>query len=92
MRETAWAAELAHCQKILGKGEADAAVDAKSADWKVATAAWMKKTRLCRNGWLAGKLRMGPESSVARYVSEFLNGRRPSVRAIFERLEKGGRR
>jgi hypothetical protein len=89
MREDAWTAELGSCLRILGKRDADAAEEAKSADWKVATAAWMKKSRLCRNGWLAARLRMGPESSVARYVSEFLSGKRTSAQADYERLVKG---
>lgn len=87
MRDSVWTAEFEHCLEILGKGEADVRADSKSADWKIATAAWIKESRLCRNGWLAERLRMGPASSVGRYVSEFQRGGRPAAKACYEQLK-----
>lgn len=76
MRELAWESRLEKCLKALGKTEDSLEEHAKSAAWKVAIASHMKKNLLCRNGWLAEKLNMGTESSVARYCSEFLRGER----------------
>ncbi|NJL73226.1 MAG: hypothetical protein HC888_17645 [Candidatus Competibacteraceae bacterium] len=44
--------------------------DAKSADWKVANAAWMNSNGLCTNRWLAQNLNMGAEFSISRDTSE----------------------
>ena len=86
MREVAWSLRLKTCLKILGKRPSEIEAELKSAEWKVAIAAYMKTKQLCRNGWLAERLRMGGESSVARYVSEFLRGKRTSVQPYFDKL------
>ena len=53
---------------------------------KVAIAAFMNTKQLCRNGCLSGKLGMGTESAVARYVSEFLRGERELARKPYDIL------
>ena len=77
---------MERCREILGRSKEQIVNDLKSADWKVETPAYMKKKLLCRNGWLAERLKMGGESSVARYVSEFLRGKRTSVQPYFDKL------
>lgn len=74
------------CFRALDKGGKSVESDPKSSDWKIAVAAVMKKTRLCRNGWLADELVMGTESSVARYVSEFFRGKRTAAQEAFDVL------
>ena len=86
MREAAWEFKLDKCLDALGKGVSDIEEGMKSAGWKVAVAAYMKKRLLCRNGWLADRLMMGTESSVARYVSEFLRSQRPSAQSDYDIL------
>ena len=86
MRDAAWSLRLDACLKVLGKGKSEIKADLKSAEWKVAIAAYMKTKKLCRNGWLAERLQMGSESSVARYVSEFLRGKRALAQPFFDRL------
>ncbi|MCZ6672504.1 MAG: transposase [Verrucomicrobia bacterium] len=86
MRETAWAYRLERCCGVLSKSAEHIVNELKSADWKVATAAYMKKKLLCRNGWLAERLSMGTESAVARYTSEFFRGEREQVAPIYDKL------
>ena len=86
MRDTAWSYRLEGCCDALGKSADHIVNDLKSADWKVATAAYMKKRLLCRNGWLAERLSMGTESAVARYTSEFFRGERPQVKPFHDKL------
>ena len=86
MRETAWGYRVERCCDVLGKSAEHIVNDLKSADWKVATAAYMKKKLLCRNGWLAERLSMGTESAVARYTSEFFRGERQQVAPFYEKL------
>lgn len=83
MRAAAWAKQLERCFVVLAKSRKSAESDPKSSTWKIAVAAFMKKTRLCRIGWLAEELVMGTESSVARYVSEFFRGRRTAAQEAF---------
>ena len=71
---------------IMGAGAFIMAELTQTPYLKIAVAAFMKKTRLCRNGWLADELVMGTESSVARYVSEFFRGKRIAARAAFDVL------
>jgi len=86
MREMAWAVRLDCCFKALGKHQGQVNQELKSADWKVAIAAFMKKHYLCRNAWLAQHLAMGTESAVARYTSEFFRGKRQQVSQVYGRL------
>ena len=41
-RGDVWREELASCLRVLGRREAEAALDAKGSDWKTATAVWLK--------------------------------------------------
>lgn len=85
-RELAWGKTLGRCLGFLGKNRVELDAGLKSADWKVAVAGYLKKKRLCRNGWLAERLAMGSESGVSRYVSQMLQGKRPEALKSYERL------
>ncbi len=79
VRQERWAAVLEKGMKRLRKTARDVQNDPKSADWKVALAADLKKRMLCTNRWLGERLNMGPPPAVCRYVSEALRGSRPAA-------------
>ena len=53
--------------------------NAKSADWKVAVAAEMKRRTTATNQWLAEKLDMGTQFAVSRLTGECLAEKRASA-------------
>jgi len=61
--------------------------EAKSADWKVAAAAWLKGRSLRGNGWLSSRLNMGTDSGVSRYVRELKEGKRSEAAKLLMELE-----
>ena len=73
-RELFWEQQL---QKVLSWISPTKQRDsAKSADWRVATAAIMKKHTTASNPWLAKRLEMGSPFTVSRLVSECWQGTR----------------
>lgn len=86
MREIAWNEMLGKCLEALGRSPSPLPDDRKSADWKIATAGYLKTRMLCRNAWLAERLEMGTEYGVSRYVSEMLKGERKKAREQYDRL------
>ena len=86
MREMAWSEMLTKCLKVQGRNSGPVPGERKSADWKIATACFLKTRMLCRNGWLAEKLEMGTEYAVSRYVAETLRGERKAAGKEFDRL------
>lgn len=68
IREAQWEENLARCLRQLGKTEADARRDRKSAGWKAAVALRMKEITQARNGWLAERLHMGRAEAVSVYA------------------------
>lgn len=63
--------------KRLRKTDAGVQRDPKSAGWKVALAAHLKKRLMCTNRRLGERLNLGPPGAVCRYVSEAVRGGRP---------------
>lgn len=86
IRELIWESELDSILKTLGKTSTEIEDDAKSAAWKVAAAAQLKKSHLCENPWIAKRLNMGAYSTVSRLVSEMISGKRINAAAIYEKL------
>ncbi len=73
-RELFWEQEL---QKVLSQmSPSKRRVSAKSADWRVAAAATMKKRTTASNPWLARRLEMGSPFTLSRLVSECWQGTR----------------
>jgi REP element-mobilizing transposase RayT len=64
--------------RACGKTASDLARDPKTAPWKVALAAELKRTTLARNAWLAHHLNMGRPGAVSSHVSKY---RRDKARA-----------
>ena len=86
VRELQWEECLQSCLQVLGKGPMEAQSDLKSADWKVAIAALLKKRHLCANGWLSDRLNMGADSAVSRNVARMFSGERNPALRCYENL------
>jgi putative transposase len=90
-REMRWRAALKTALKTLGRQTTEAAAALKSADWKVAIAAYLKRTLGVPNAWLAEALQMGSGFYVSKHVGL---ARRPDhpVHKLIKRLEVKGKR
>ncbi|GAB5562712.1 MAG: hypothetical protein SynsKO_43590 [Synoicihabitans sp.] len=86
LKELGWESTLNGLMKKLTKSAKDISKDRKSAEWKVAVAATMRKSTTATNRWLAEKLNMGAPDGVSRYVSEAKNGLRPRAMKIMRQL------
>lgn len=86
VQDARWSGRLERCMKSLRKNSDDARDDPKSANWKIAIAAYMKSHGLCTNRWLAERLNMGVEFSVSRYVSEAQSGVRAEAARLVREL------
>ena len=84
--ELFWEDDLEWCLEVLGKGLLDASTEPKSADWKIAICAWMRRRHLCCNRWLSEKLAMGVEAAVSRYVKQCNDGDRPVAGKLLKQL------
>jgi putative transposase len=71
IRAHAWAERLAEGLRRAGKTAAAAQGDRKSAPWKVALAAELKRETQVPNRWLAEQLHMGSGTAVSHYVSRW---------------------
>jgi putative transposase len=81
-----WEARLEAGARALRRPLAAAASEPKSAPWKVALAAWLKRHTSATNRWLTERLHMGPPDAVSRYVGETGEGRRPAAGEILSTL------
>ncbi len=70
IREQAWEERLAADLKKAGKTVEAAQSDRKSAPWKIALAAELKRTTQAPNGWIAARLSMGSGQAVSHYVGQ----------------------
>lgn len=71
IREEAWKDALASALQARRKTAADLVADRKTAPWKVALAAHLKKTTQARNAWLAVHLSMGRAEAVSSHVAKY---------------------
>jgi REP element-mobilizing transposase RayT len=85
-REIAWEQLLQRCLRRLRRTEAAAVETRKSAPWKVAIAAHLKRVSTVKNPWLAQRLHMGDPDGVSRYCSECHAGARPEAAALLVRI------
>jgi len=81
-----WETRLEAGARALERPLSAAAADPKSAPWKVALAAWLKRHTSATNRWLTERLNMGPPDAVSRYVGEAGDGRRPAAREFLSTL------
>ncbi|HVW21751.1 MAG TPA: transposase [Opitutaceae bacterium] len=77
-----WEARLEAAARMLRHTLSEAPSAAKSAPWKVALAAWLKRHTSATNRWLAETLYMGAPDAVSRYVTEALGGKRPAAKEL----------
>jgi putative transposase len=75
LRELLWEEVLEACLRKVGKSAQEAAVDRKSAPWKIAIAAVLKGKTQASNTWIAGKLQMGVAKNVSYYVGLLRDGK-----------------
>jgi putative transposase len=71
IREASWRLALDEALKRLGRTESDLVTSRKTAAWKVALAADLKRITQARNAWLARHLHMGRAEAVSSHVSQF---------------------
>jgi putative transposase len=69
IRDARWRQLLANALVALAKTEAACRAERKSAPWKIAIAAHLKRTTQATNRWLTEHLRMGSPVAVSQYVS-----------------------
>jgi REP element-mobilizing transposase RayT len=83
-RHEAWAAELELSLKCLNPGNMDAS--GKSAPWKVAAAAHMKRKTDASNSWLAESLGMGGGAYVSKLVCDLWRGKKGEAWKTLQKL------
>ncbi len=81
-----WEERLEAGISALRRRLSEAPAEPKSAPWKVALAAWLKRHTSATNRWLTERLHMGPPDAVSRYVGETGEGRRPAAGEILSTL------
>jgi REP element-mobilizing transposase RayT len=80
LREAQWADLLQRGLAALGKTAEDAAGDRKSAEWKLAVAAWMKTRTQAGNAWLSQRLHLGAPAAFSRNLTTFRRTLNPADR------------
>jgi putative transposase len=86
IREAKWNAVLTNCCAVLGKSLSSAVNDPKSADWKVAVAAYLRKTTMASNGWIAMALQTGHPHCVSRHVASLSSRKRKRAARLLDKL------
>jgi putative transposase len=86
VREQQWEQGVAACMARLGMVERDVRSARKSAAWKVAVAAHLRRHTTVKNPWLAARLHVGDPDGVSRYVGEVRGGKRPDAAKLLTRI------
>jgi hypothetical protein len=71
VRELHWHAALAKALETVAKTRQDAQSAPKSAEWKLALAAWMKAHTQAPNGWLGHQLNLGEATSLSSNLTRY---------------------
>ena len=71
VHELRWTTALERALRKIGKTPGDVRHDAKSADWKVAVATWLKVNTDTSNRWAAAALNLGDPKAASRNVTAF---------------------
>lgn len=83
-----WQDALHVALRRLGKRACDARAERKSAPWKIAIAAHLKRSTQANNHWLTEQLHMGTPAAVSQYVSAFRHSHSPDQSLIQYLTEK----
>ncbi|MGH7958094.1 MAG: hypothetical protein ACREH8_13970 [Opitutaceae bacterium] len=75
-----WTERLQRARVALGKTPGDPRQEQKSAQWKLAIAAWMNLRTQVRNGWLANRLHLGPPAALGRNFTRYYRNCRENDR------------
>ena len=70
-----WSESLGRVLLALRRTTAEATQAPKSAEWKIAVAAWMKSHTDASNGWLSEKLNLGTPAALSRNLTRFRRNR-----------------
>jgi REP element-mobilizing transposase RayT len=71
VRRLQWEAALTRALKVLGHSTADLAGGRKSAEWKLAVAAWIKGSTQVSNRWLSENLHLGVPAALSRNLTSY---------------------
>jgi REP-associated tyrosine transposase len=80
IREREWAKALNLVLQSCGRSEAESRAARKSADWKLAIAAWMKTHTQASNGWLARRLSLGTPDALSHNLTRYRREIQPTDR------------
>jgi putative transposase len=81
-----WRERLEAGAQAIGASLLTTTTEAKSASWKIALAAWLKRGSSVPNRWITEHLHMGPPDAVSRYVGEALRGERAEAGVLSDEL------
>lgn len=76
VRAVRWRTTLEKGLRVVRRSESDLVATAKSIDWKLAVAEWMKSTTQATNGWLSENLHMGAPAALSRNLTHYRRFRR----------------
>ena len=76
VRAVRWRTTLEKGLRVVRRSESDLVATAKSKDWKLAVAEWMKTTTQATNGWLSENLHMGAPAALSRNLTHYRRFRR----------------
>ncbi len=88
IREMGWARALTGTLQAVGRTEAEAAAERKSAPWKVAVAAHLKATTQADNRWLAKRLHLGAPTGVSFHTGQLRRGHLPEAARLLAKLKQ----
>jgi putative transposase len=71
LRVAQWEEALASALRRIGRTREQAASDRKTAAWKMAVAAWMKRRTQVSNGWLSERLALGAPAAFSRNLTAY---------------------
>ena len=71
LREAQWAEWLKRGLAAVGRTATEASSAPKSAEWKLAVAAWMKTCTQAGNGWLSQRLHLGAPAAFSRNLTTY---------------------
>jgi REP element-mobilizing transposase RayT len=85
VRQMQWAAALARALKAVRRSPEEIVHSCKSAEWKLAIAAWLKTGTQASNRWLSENLHLGVPAALSRNLTHYRRARQ-SQDPTWERL------
>lgn len=85
-KEQLWENALSVCLRELKKDKRGIDSDPKSAHWKVAVCAFLRRRFRCQSIWVSERLNMGTEAGVSRALRRLREGNSPEAEKALESL------